>query len=107
MLIKASFENVNSLIASIKSITIKNKTNEIKLRDIDKLPGVVITRWASWLKSADFYAQNFFAIQNTVFSFVDDEILITKAKKALKDINLRSDLTYIYEKYSCFITISD
>ncbi|KAF7699575.1 hypothetical protein CDIK_1170, partial [Cucumispora dikerogammari] len=44
MLIKASFENVNSLIASIKSITIKNKTNEIKLGAIDKLSDVVIIR---------------------------------------------------------------
>ncbi|KAF7685446.1 hypothetical protein CDIK_3805 [Cucumispora dikerogammari] len=107
MLIKASFENVNFLIASIKSITIKNKTNEIKLGAIGKLPDVVITSWASWLKAANFYTQNFSAVQNTIFSFVDDGILITKAKKSLKDINLSSDLAYIYENYSCFITFLD
>ncbi len=105
MKIKAHFKDVNFLISSVKSITVKNKNNSQLFDCIGKIPDVIITRWGSWLKAAIFYSNNLIKVRNIVEIIEDTGVLISKAKSAVKSTNLKSDLTYIYENYANFIDL--
>ena len=46
------FEDVDQLITTVKSATVKNKTRQAKFAIIDWLPQPVVTGWESWLNAA-------------------------------------------------------
>ena len=48
MKIKSYFEDVDQLIATIKAVTTKKKTRQVKFSAIDYPPQPVPTRWGSW-----------------------------------------------------------
>ena len=52
--IKTVFTKTDNLIATIKGITIKNKTNEKEFFKVGRIPDVIPTRWSSWLKAVLF-----------------------------------------------------
>ena len=52
MKIKSHFEDVDQLIAKVKSVTIKNKTRQAKFPAIGYPPQPVPRRWGSWLNAA-------------------------------------------------------
>ena len=56
MEIKSHFEDVDQLIAKVKSVTIKNKTIQAKFSSVGYPPQPVPARWASWLNAALSYA---------------------------------------------------
>ena len=52
MRVRAHFNNIDEVIATIKAATIKNKNRKKDFHDAGLLspPDPVITRWATWLK---------------------------------------------------------
>ena len=59
MKVKSHFEDVDQLIAKVKSTTVKNKTRQAKFATIGCPPQPVVTRWGSWLNAALCYAKNY------------------------------------------------
>ena len=57
MKIKSHFEDVDQVIAKIKSVTIKNKTRQANFSAIGYPPQPVPTIWVSWLNAALYYAK--------------------------------------------------
>lgn len=105
--IKASYINVDNCIARIKLITIKNKSNADLFKNIGKPPDVIVTRWSSWLKAAIYYATHLPSIKGIVNSIDNEGILVKRAKEALRNEFLISDLMEIVENYSNLINILD
>ena len=56
--IKSHFEDMDQLIAKVKTVTTKNKTRQAKFSAIGYPPQPVPTRWGSWLNAALYYAKN-------------------------------------------------
>ena len=53
-----AFADVDNLIARVKVATIKNKSRQAQFKHIGSPPEPVVTRWGTWLKAADYYADN-------------------------------------------------
>ena len=89
MKIKSHFEDMDQLIAKVKAVTIKNKTNQAKLSAIGYPPQLVPTRWGSWmlkLNAALYYAKNLTEVKAIVQSFVGSGILVSQAKVSCKQM---------------------
>ena len=71
MRVKAFFPEVDNLIARIKALTVKNKTRRDLFRHIGYPPVPIITRWGSWLKTAEYYAENLPEIHQIVENIND------------------------------------
>ena len=57
MKVKSHFEDVDQLIAKVKSAVVKNKTRPAKFATIGCLPQLVVSRWGSWLNTVLYYAK--------------------------------------------------
>ena len=88
MRIKSHFEDVDQLIAKVKTVTIKNKTRRAKVSAIGYLPQLIPTRWESWLNAALYQAKNLPEVKAIVESFVSSGILVTQAKVSLQKSGL-------------------
>ena len=66
--VRAHLKNTNEVIATIKTATIKNKNHEKDFYDagLPARPGLVITRWATWLRVAFYYIENLPAVRTIV-----------------------------------------
>ena len=49
---------MDSLISSVKAVTVKNASRRFAFHDIGVPPQPIVTRWASWLQAADYYSKN-------------------------------------------------
>ena len=58
MKVKSHFGDVDELIAIIKSVTIKNKTRQIKFASIGCSSQPLVTRWGSRLNAGLYYVKN-------------------------------------------------
>ena len=58
MKIKSHFEDVDQLIAKVKTVTIRIKTRQAKFYAIGHPPQPVPTKWGSWLNAALYYAKS-------------------------------------------------
>ena len=56
------FPEVNELIAAVKAATIENKERRILFTEIGSPPQSILTRWASWIRAAAFYAEHLPAV---------------------------------------------
>ena len=67
MRVRAHFKNIDEATATIKAATIKNKNRKIDFHDagLPSPPDPVITRWATWLRAALYYNENFPAVCTT------------------------------------------
>ena len=74
--IKSHFEDVDQLIAKIKTLTIKNKTRQAKFYSISYPPQPVPTRWETSFNAALYNAKNLSEVKAIVESFVDSGILV-------------------------------
>ena len=54
MRVREHFKNINNVVASMKAATIKNRDRKIDFREanLPSPPDLVITRWATWLRTA-------------------------------------------------------
>ena len=58
MKVKPHFEDVNQLIAKVKSATVTNKSRQAKFATVGSLPQPIVIKWGSWLNAALCYAKN-------------------------------------------------
>ena len=64
MKVKASYHDL--VIATVKAVTVKNKSRQNMFIDIGLPPQPIITRWASWLKAARYYSDHLPEVRNIV-----------------------------------------
>ena len=95
MKIKSHFEDVDQVIAKVKTVAIKNKTGQAKFSAIGYPPQPVPARWGSWLNAALYYAKNLSEVKAIVENFVVSGILITQAKVSLQKSGLAGQLLKI------------
>ena len=99
--IKSNFEDVDQLIAKVKSVTIKNKTRRAKFSAIGYPPQPVPTSWESRLNAALYLPE----VKAIVESFVDSGILVTQAKVSMQKSGLAGQLLKIKNQYECLVSL--
>ena len=100
--IRAHFKATNNLISSIKAATIKNKDRRRSLftaAGLSAPPQLILTRWGTWLEASFFYAENFEIAKQIVSSFEDGGKLVERAKEAIADQDVFSELRQIFSNY--------
>ena len=106
MKIKSHVEDVDQLIAKVKTATIKNKSRQKKFSAIDYPPQPVSTRWETWLNAALYYAKILPEVKAIVESFVGSGILVTQAKVSLQKSGLAGHLLKIKDQYAeCLVKL--
>ena len=95
-----AFADVNNLVAHVKAATIKNKSRQAQFKHIDSPPEPVVTRWGTWLKAADYYADNLIEVKKIVNEFEGNGILVKRAKEAVNDAGIAASLLKIKWDYS-------
>ena len=60
----------------------------------------IVTRWGTWLKAADYYADNLIEVKKIVNEFEGDGILVKRAKEAVNDAGIAASLLKIKRDYS-------
>lgn len=86
--VKSYYEDVNSLISSIKLLLLKNKTRRRLFVEIGMPPDVIVTRWSSWLRCSSYYAKNLPRVKEIVLNLDDDGIIERKAKISVEQPSL-------------------
>ena len=86
MEVKSYSENVNKLIATSKSATVKNNTRQAKFAAISCPFQPVVTRLGSWLIAALHYAKNLPEVKVITESFEEPCILVSPAKLVCKSL---------------------
>ena len=99
MKIQSHFEDVDQLIAKVKTVTIKNNTREAKFSAIGYPSQPVPTRWGSWLNAALYYAKTLPEVKAIEESFVGCGILVPQAKISLQKSGLAGQLLKIKDQY--------
>ena len=103
MKIKSHFEDVDQLIAKVKTVTTKKTTKQTKFSAISY--PTVPTRWGRWFNAALYYAKNLPDVKAIVESFVGSGILVTPAKISLQKSDLASQLLKIKDQYECLLKL--
>ena len=85
MRIRGFYKNVDLLIASVKMITIKNRTTMSLFSGIGIPPAVIVTRWSSWLRAALYYANNLPGVRRVIDTLFDEGVLVKRAKEAVNE----------------------
>ena len=102
--IRANYEDVDKLIASVKASVVKNKDRKAKFSAINSPPQPVVTRWGSWLKAAEYYAKKFPQVREIINAFEGTGQLVVKAKEAVAVESLPGSLREIYQ---CYLKLVD
>ena len=84
MKVKYYSEDVDQLIAKVKSATVKNKTRQAKFATIGFPPQPVVRRWGSWLNAPLNHAKNLPEVKTIKKRFEESGILVTQAKVSLQ-----------------------
>ena len=58
-----------------------------------------LARWGTWLEASFFYAENFQIVKQIVSSFEDSGRLVERAKEAIADQDVFSELRQIISNY--------
>ena len=95
MKVKSHFEDIDQLIANVKSATVKNKTRQAKFAPIGCMSQPVVKRWGSWLNAALSYAKNLPEVKAIVESFQCSGISVTRVKVSLPTTGLAIQLLKI------------
>ena len=97
MRVHAHFKNIDEIIATIKAATIKNKDRKKDFHDagLPFPPNPVITRWATWLRTALYYSENLPAVRTIVNNCTSAGLLVSKAKDAINVEDLVPDMVKI------------
>jgi len=107
MNIRAHYKHVDSLIATVKMITTKNRSNAAHFSNIGAPPVVIITRWSSWLRAALYYADNLPKVKLILNNLPGTGIMLQRAKEAVNQNSLTADLLAVKECYEQLIPILD
>jgi hypothetical protein len=100
MRVRNYYKKVDLFIATIKMATVKNQQRRRDFDGIGLPPAPVVTRWASWIRAAEFYVDNFVAVRQIVQSWTDAGQLCMAAKEAVAQDGIVSDLAAIKRCYA-------
>ena len=97
MRVRAYFKNIDDVVATIKAATIKNKDrkNDFREAGLPSPPDPVITRWATWLRAALYYAENLPAVRTIVNNWTSGGLSVSRAKDAVNVDDLVLDFVRI------------
>ena len=97
MRVRAHFKNIDEIIATIKAATIKNKDRNKDFHDAGQPspPDPVIAKWATWLRAAFYYSENFPAVRTIVNNWTSAGLLVSRAKNTINVEDLVPDLVKI------------
>ena len=97
MRVRAHFNNIDEIIATIKAATIKNEDRKKDFHDagLPSPPEPVITRWATWLRAALYYSENLPGVRTIVNNWTSAGLLVSRAKDAITVEDLVPDLVKI------------
>jgi hypothetical protein len=103
--IRTQFKDIDNLIANVKSIYKKYpyRVNQFKQMapELSLPPKPIITRWATWIEAAIYYAKNFEIIEKIINCLNPEEAAsINRAQKILKKNKLKENLVYINANFS-------
>ena len=93
MRVRAHFKNIDEIIATIKTATIKK--NDFHDAGLPSPPDLVITRRATWLRAALYYSENLPAVRTIVNNWTSAGLLVSRAKDAINVKDLVPDLVKI------------
>ena len=103
--VRAYYTKVDKLIAAVKAATVRNRTRKEQFATIGYPPVPVVTRWASWLKAAKYYANNLPTVIQIVKSFSGKGLLVSRAKEAVCQEGLQQDLLAVSKSYLVLIDL--
>ena len=103
--VRAYFSDVDDLIANVKAATVRCKDRKECFREIGYPPQPVVTRWATWIKAALYYAEKFPDVRSIIDSFEGKGLLIQRVKAASSKLNLPTDLMLIKRDYQCLVDL--
>ncbi|KAF7685494.1 hypothetical protein CDIK_3757 [Cucumispora dikerogammari] len=83
MQIKTFYKDVDYLISSIKSLTLKNNTRKQMFISVPSRPDPVVTRARTWLEAAFYYERHFVEIKHIVNEITETGILLENAKESV------------------------
>ena len=97
MRVRAHLKNIDEIIPTIKTATIKNKDRKKDFHDagLPSPPHAVVTRWATWLRAAIYYSENLPAVRTIVNNWTSAGLLVSRAKYAINVEDLVPDLVKI------------
>lgn len=105
--IRSNFKKTDSLITLVKNVFRKSPKRVQKFKEkypnIPLPPSPVCTRWGTWLRAAEYYADHLLAIEDVVKLFKDKNAVSIREAKALfqnHKSELISELATIREHYS-------
>jgi hypothetical protein len=105
MKVRASYCNVDQLIAQVKALTVKNKSRQRLFDAIGQPPTPTLTRWATWLDAAFYYAKHLPEVRLIIRGLEGDGMLVTRAKNIVENASLVQDLIEIQQHYHQLSTL--
>ena len=99
MRVRVHFKNIDEIIATIKTATIKIKDRKKDFHDVGlpSFPDPVITRRATWLRADLHYNENLPAVCTVVNNWTSAGLLVSRAKDAINVEDLVPDLVKIHQ----------
>ena len=97
--LRAYVSDVDDLIATMKAATVHSKDRKELFASIGYHPQPVVTRWATWLKAAFYYAEKLPDVRRMVESFDGYGLLVQHAKKSVANPQLPFDFMVIKHDY--------
>ena len=98
--VRNAFTDFGNLIAHVKVATIKNKSRQTQFKHIGSPPEPIVTRWGTWLKATDHYADNLIEVKKIVNEFEGDGIVVERTKEAVNGAGIAASLLKIKWNYS-------
>ena len=96
MRVRGHFKNIDEVIATIKTVTIKNKDLKKTFYDAG-LPSPIDPVITRWLRAALYYSENLPTVCTIVNNRSSAGLLVSKAKEAINAENLVQDFVKINE----------
>lgn len=103
--IRAQHPDVDKLIACVKQVFVKAPLRRMAFKEAEPNlplpPEPVLTRWGTWLKAAEYYAQNYERVRAIVHRLNPcDAQCIENAQRAFESPTIVSQLAYIKANFS-------
>ena len=96
---RSHFPEVDNFIATVKTMTVKNKHQNHQFDVIGSPLQPVLPRWGTCLNAAEYYAKNLVEVGDIINSLEGNGVLVKRAKAAVNNIKVRESLVKIQRDY--------
>jgi len=103
--VRSFYQNVDDLIAAVKSATIKCKDRQQQFHHIGLPPHPIVTRWGSWLEAVDYYSEHLPAVKEVVANWEGTGSIVSKARLAVSRDTLPQELLQITRSYKQLVNL--